>query len=47
MKVTENINLLDSNYKVATLEEFLVYPLLFGYSYFFHTWVWQALVPFL
>lgn len=47
MRVTKNILLTDSNNKVATLEEFLIYLLCFGYSNFFHSRVWQALVPFL
>ena len=47
MRVTKNILLTDSNNKVATLEELLIYLLWFGYSNFFHIRVWQALVPFL
>ena len=47
MRVTKNIVLSDSNNKVATLEEFLIYLLWFEYSYFFHTWVWQTLAPLL
>ena len=41
MRDTKNIVLSDSNNKVATLEEFLIYLLWFEYSYFFHTWVWK------
>ena len=47
MWVTTKLVQMDSNNNVATLEEFLMYLLWFGYSYLFHTRVWQALVPFL